>query len=448
MTPLVLFFHLFQLGRGSLASWDEAIYASIARTVFRTGDWLCLRDMGFVWLEKPPLAIWATAGFYHWLGVSEFTARLFSAVCGIALVYLTYFIGRQLINRYVGLIGALTLLSSSYYLRFTRFGMTDIPVVFFMALTLYLFWLGQQRNRFLVLSGVALGLALMTKGFTVLMILPVCWIYCVWTRRTEILRRPAYWVGLALALAILLPWLVYQVAYFREQLWQQLVVRQFILRVNGVLDGHSGNWYFYIRALINKYHPWILIGVFSAPFFLIKSIRTRENEIVFLTIWMFFIFVCVTAVQTKLHWYILPVYPPLSISVGYVIALILGEKHARWVRLIFIAALALHIPLSHVLSADYSADIKGIAPLVKREVPAGGQLYLYQYHEIPACDFYIERKYAYLENAEEFIIKAKDKGFNCLIHRDRLEPILTQAPWIKKNIKGSFDKLLFVSTAP
>ena len=178
LVPLSFFFLVYQLGAGSLASWDEGIYASVAKELVQTGDWLRLTLNHSPWFDKPPLAIWMTALFYKLFGVNELSARLFSALCGVGLVIVTYFFGRQLLNRWTGFLGALILLSSSHFLRFARFGVMDVPLTFFMTLAFYLFWLGHFKNRYLIFSGIAIGLAVMTKGFAAMLIFPVIWLYC------------------------------------------------------------------------------------------------------------------------------------------------------------------------------------------------------------------------------------------------------------------------------
>ncbi len=419
--PLSFFVLIFRLGSGSLASWDEAIYASVAKEIVLSGQWLNLTLNGDLWFDKPPLAIWATAFFYKIFGIHEFAARLFSALCGVGTVLVTYFLGRQLLNRWTALTGALVLLSSSHYIRFSRFGMMDAPLTFFMTLAFYFFWLGQIRNRYLIFSGVAIGLAVMTKGFAAFLIFPVVWVYCLWARRLEVLARSSYWIGVMVAVAIALPWHLYELWAHQTFFMKDVVFKHLFDRTTTVLDGHAGSLYFYLRVLVNKFHPWILIGIFSAPYFLFKAIKDREEEFIFLTVWMFLIFLSITLVRTKLAWYLLPVYPALSLSVAYFVAMIFREKSALAAKMMFLAILALHVPYSHIFDHDYSRDIQGIAPEVIARLAPSQAIYLYAYHESPAVSFYMGKKTLYLDSKEDFLKRASEPHFSCLIHVEDLQ---------------------------
>ncbi|MBI4352698.1 MAG: glycosyltransferase family 39 protein [Candidatus Omnitrophica bacterium] len=442
------FFLLFRLGNGSLASWDEAIYASVAKEVFQSGGWLRFTFGGDLWFDKPPLCIWATALSYKLFGVSEFSARLFPALTGIGTVLVTYLAGRRLLGDWAGFLGALVLLSSSHFLHFSRFAMMDVPLTFFLSLSFYFFWLGRERNRYLALSGAAVGLAFLTKGFAAFLVFPVVWLYAWWAGELKVLGRSSYWVGVMIAVAIALPWNLYEMIRYRETFMQDVVVKHLFVRTSRAIEGHAGNLYFYVRTMVNKYHPWALVAVFSAPFFLWKAARERKEETVFLAAWIFVIFGAITLIRTKLHWYIFPIYPALSLSVGSVLAKIAGERKRWWVSLLFAAGLSLHIPYSHILNHDYSRDIKGLASTVKEKVPPSEKVYLYNYHETPAAWFYTERKSDYLDDPGAFVQKAKEGGtFFCLIHEKHWTEIQGLLKGRPVSVEGVFEglKLLKVS---
>jgi 4-amino-4-deoxy-L-arabinose transferase-like glycosyltransferase len=439
------FFLLFGLGEGSLASWDEAIYASVAKDIAVSGDWLRLTLVGQPWADKPPLCIWMTAVFYKLFGINEFSARLFSALSAVGTVLVTYLLGARLFGRWTGFLGALALLSSSHYLRFARFGMMDAPLVFFLTLALYFYWLGQERNRYLIFSGLAIGLAVMTKGFAAFLIFPIIWLYAWWAGEAAVLTRSSYWIGVMLAVAIALPWNAYELLTNRETFMRDVVTKHLLARTMTGLDGHVGNYYFYIRTMINKYHPWILVGVASGPYFLWRAVRSRRAEFIFISVWMFFILAVVTLIQTKLPWYILPVYPALSLTVGYFLAKLLKESRWTLAAVLFTVSMGLHVAYSHIWDHDYSRDIKGIAPLVAQKAPGGKVIHLSDYHEAPAAAFYLGRRSVYLDDEETFFEAArKEKDFSCLIHKKNLAPFEKKLAGAGLFVAGSFEELTLV----
>ncbi len=414
-------FYLVNLGGGSLASWDEAIYAAVAKEMVRSGDWLRFTLEGARWADKPPLCIWATGIFYRIFGINEFSARLFSALCGIGAIVVTYLLASKIFDRWTGFLGALVLLSSSHFIHFSRFGMMDAPITFFISLSLYFFWLGRERNRYLIFSGLALGLAVLTKSLVALFVLPIVWIYCLWAGELEVLWKSSYWVGVMLAVAVALPWNLYEIFAYRDFYVQGALTKHLFLRTTRAIDGHAGNLYFYIRVMVNKYHPWTLVSIFSAPFFLFQSIRTRKKGIVFLTVWMFFIFTVISLVQTKLDWYLLPVYPALSVSVAYCLAKLFKEEQKLFMQGVFIVVMALHLQYSHIFNHDYSRQIKGIAPAVKQLIAPAEGVYFYNLHDSPAGDFYLDKRVAYLDDPNAFAKQAQASGaFYCFIREKDL----------------------------
>jgi len=74
---------LFNLGGGSLGSWDEAFYAQVSQEMYQSSNWIDLTWAGAPWADKPPVYMWATTCFYKIFGVNEFSARFTAAISGI-----------------------------------------------------------------------------------------------------------------------------------------------------------------------------------------------------------------------------------------------------------------------------------------------------------------------------------------------------------------------------
>ncbi len=134
---LAAFVLLWRLGQGSLHDWDESIYAQVSKEMVQGGDWLTLHYEYKIWMDEPPLLVWLTAIFFQLFGVSEFWSRAASAFSGIALIIVTYLVGKLIYNKWVGFFAALILLTSYHFTRYSRTGMTDIMLTLFTFLAIY-----------------------------------------------------------------------------------------------------------------------------------------------------------------------------------------------------------------------------------------------------------------------------------------------------------------------
>jgi len=324
--------------------------------------------------------------------------------------------------------------------------MMDAPITFFASLSLYFFWLGRERNRYLIFSGIALGLAIMTKSFSALVVLPMVWIYGLWAEELDVLGRSSYWIGVILAVVIALPWNLYEIFSYREIYIHDALTKHLFLRTTRAIDGHTGNWYFYIRTMVNKYHPWTLVSIFSAPLFLLQAVRFRRKGIIFLSVWIFLIFIVVTLMQTKLDWYLLPAYPALSISVAYYLAKIFKEEQKLFVQGMFIVVMVLHLQYSHIFNHDYSRGIKGIAPAASSFIAPAQVVYFYNFHDSPAGNFYLEKRIAYLDDPISFMNQAKASDlFYCFIYEKDLKAVNNYLLPYRLSVKASFKDLRLIA---
>ena len=72
------------------------------------------------------------------LGISEFAARVPSAILGMLTLFVTYLLGKELFNRAVGFSSALALSSASWFLYRARSGNLDVFLTFFFVLTIFI----------------------------------------------------------------------------------------------------------------------------------------------------------------------------------------------------------------------------------------------------------------------------------------------------------------------
>lgn len=178
----LLFFFPF-LGGVHLFDWDEINFAECAREMILTGDYFRPQiDFEPFW-EKPPLFIWMQTASMKALSVSEYAARFPNAVCGLITLLMIFHIGQKLHDRHFAWIWALAYLGSILPNLYFHSGIIDPWFNLFIFGGVYGFiqfrwqffnikkeagwW---KRYRYLVLGGLSLGMAIMTKGPTAYLI--------------------------------------------------------------------------------------------------------------------------------------------------------------------------------------------------------------------------------------------------------------------------------------
>jgi 4-amino-4-deoxy-L-arabinose transferase-like glycosyltransferase len=307
-----LFF--FGLGGIGLVGPDEPRYASIAREMLRTGDYITPRLYGLPWFEKPPLMYWIAAVGYKIFGNTEAAARFPSAAAATACVFLIYCIGRKLWSRETGLLSALTAATSIGSFAFARAASMDmlLSACLTMGLASFLFALNDpvsRRHLWFFLFYAALGLGVLTKG-PVAILLPILSLagFLLLRGRWQEWRSwhpESLWITAAVAA----PWYVLCTMRNGWQFIQVFFVNQNLERFTSTIHGHIRPVYFFIPVLLLLMFPW--------TFLLISAFRRTFGKNDHILIWWAIIpFVFFSLSGSKLPGYILPVVPPLSLLLG------------------------------------------------------------------------------------------------------------------------------------
>src|SRR3954467_6047224 len=80
------FLFFYGLNSFGLIGADEPRYAQVAREMLERHDWITPVLGGKAWLEKPPLYYWQAMVAYRIFGVSDWSARIPSAVDATVMV--------------------------------------------------------------------------------------------------------------------------------------------------------------------------------------------------------------------------------------------------------------------------------------------------------------------------------------------------------------------------
>ena len=146
---------------------DEARYSLIPSAMNETGNYVTPHIKNTIYLEKPPLAFWGTAVSFKIFGENDFSARLFTGLCAWGCILLTFFMGGRFRDEKTGLYAAAVLTISVFPFILGRINILDIPLTFFLCLSIWLGYLSltSEKKRYRsYLFYFTCALAFLTKG--------------------------------------------------------------------------------------------------------------------------------------------------------------------------------------------------------------------------------------------------------------------------------------------
>jgi len=413
---------LWNLGTGSLCSWDEGLYAEVSREILETGNWIDLHWGGRPWSDKPPLYMWMTALFYLAFGVSEFSVRLFSAVCGTGTVLAVYLIGRKLYTRTAALSASLALLTSWHFIWTAKMGMLDATLTFFVTLSIMFFVYGEDRGIWLFLCPLAFAGAFLTKGMGALVIPAVLGLYIICRGELRVFKRPPLLLGMFVSFVLVGWWHWLAFSHYGKDFVSDYFVKHLLVRTTTAVDGHTGDFLTYLGVIPNKGRPWAGIGLALLPYVLWKIVRRGEKEHLLPFIWAVTVLGLFSPVKTKLHWYIVPIYPALALVTGWFASRIF-RKYTIVLMSVFAAASLLYLSVDKgIFDLDYSPRIKSIALEMREALPEGGKLYAWDIRD-PGMQFYLGGVVENIYGEEAFRDAFEQKGTLIAVNNSALDAV-------------------------
>ena len=326
------------LGGAALFEPDEGRNAEIAREILLLKDWVTPHYDLIPRLDKPIFFFGLVALSYKLFGISEWAARLPSALAALACLGITYRFASSLFGRRAGLWSALILLSSMEFFALSRAVLMDMTLTCFISLALWSLCLGQRevgsgsRKIHFPLMYVAMGMATLLKG-PIGFVLPaaVIGVYLLLTKRWSLLRRMQIPLGIALLILTVAPWYLAAESrnpgYLRYFFWEENVGRFTSTQFN-----RNGPWYYFIGVLAGGLFPWTAL-LPTAIADLWK--RPPKDERLLLVLWVIVPLLFFSLSSSKLPHYILPIYPPLAIILAAVIAKALTDAKVKKNRILW-----------------------------------------------------------------------------------------------------------------
>lgn len=349
-----------------LEQWDEYTNSKVVYDTVESRHVLTLQMDGQPFFEKPPLWYWITMFATQISGVSNFSLRLVSAVSGLLLILLTFYLGWKMFSYKAGIIASFTLCATrqlflshptifaTHTLRSADLDALQILFVMLSSLAFFNLTRSTHNKRgffWLITASLFSSFAFLTKGPFALLPAIVYFCFQVINRGkatpSQIFKQ--FLIFNFSFLLVTVPWHLYIYLNFGKEFLNSYLGYHVLQRGMTTLEGHNEGLLFYIQLLFHKgffFSGEILI---IAVGYLITRYQLRivKDFPLFhgLTATLLILFI-ITLVQTKLSWYLLPLYPFAALVIGKMFNDLSGNKRT-WIRsitvFIFLLALSLQI---------------------------------------------------------------------------------------------------------
>ncbi|MGH2893242.1 MAG: ArnT family glycosyltransferase, partial [Solirubrobacteraceae bacterium] len=193
----------------SLNGWANTYYSAAVRSM--TTSWhaflfASLDKTGLMTVDKPPLAFWVQALSVRVFGYHPLSILIPEALMGVAAVALVYDMTRRMFGRVAGTVAGLAFALTPITVAIARHNNPDELLILCCVAALWctVRALETGRTKWLVLTGVCVGLGFETKMGVALLIVPgiaLAWMLSRWGETWGV-RLRAFWQLLAGGLAI------------------------------------------------------------------------------------------------------------------------------------------------------------------------------------------------------------------------------------------------------
>jgi 4-amino-4-deoxy-L-arabinose transferase-like glycosyltransferase len=314
-----LFF--FRLGERSFRNPDEGRYATIAKEMVKSGDWVRPTLYGIPYLRKPILFYWLLGISFKLLGFHEAAARLVPAIFGILGILVTYYFARRLLGWQAAIFSSLVLLANCWYVHVGRYLVIDMVFSFFVVLGLYLFYLGAcgagRSTACYVGFYVCVAISFLAKGVLGFAIPGFSIVaYLILSKKfVRVFKEMKLAQGILIVVVLVGPWL-YLISRRESEFWNVFFVREHLRRMISSHFEHQEPWYYYLVAGFGLCLPWSLyVGPLKKLFEPEKNAKINDIKI-FLFVVIIATVVFLSLSKAKLATYILPCMPFVSILIG------------------------------------------------------------------------------------------------------------------------------------
>jgi hypothetical protein len=313
-------------GNVHLFDWDEINFAECAREMIVTNSYhTVLLNYQPFW-EKPPLFIWMQVISMKIFGINEFAARFPNILNGIFTLITLYYFGKKWYSKTFGIVWAVIHLGTPLPHLYFRSGIIDpwYNLFGFIAFVGIIEWIQNYSLKWAVIAGISLGLAVLTKGPAMVLIVFLSTIFLIFKNFSRLNKNSVFAVILFSTVFVFIggSWFIYEYIWGNKEIISAFIDYQ--IRLFQTEDsGHSGFFLYHFVVLLIGCFPSSIaaLGYFSKN--IKKDIYSFSMMVLLLVVLILF-----SIVKTKIVHYSSLSYYSISFLVTYVIVQM--DKFQQW----------------------------------------------------------------------------------------------------------------------
>src|SRR5436190_7885980 len=369
------FFFLWKLASFGLIGADEPRYAQVAREMLTRHDWITPTLSGVPWMEKPPLYYWQAMLCFKVFGISDWAARLPSAIDAFALMLAVYWFLRRF-RPGLALDGALMLASAAGIVGYARAASMDMPLAasFGIAMLAWFAWFESGSRKYLAAFYISIALAMLAKGPVAPWRAAAIVMTFAATRRSLIVAWKTVWFpGIVIFSVVGFPWYVL-LQRRNSQFFHVFIVEHNLARFGTNVFHHPEPFWYYLPVTVLGWVPWAIFVLLAITL----AVRTSRNKdadplSLFLSIWIAAVVILFSISKSKLPGYILPAIAPGIILAAEYVRLRLGQKPRMIIALLhaalsgalmFCALMIQYLVLQHQIPRTSAATVPLIVAVI------------------------------------------------------------------------------------
>lgn len=248
------------------------------------------------------------------------TSRVLSAALGTLTAAAVFFLGRRAFSPGVGLLSAVLLALCHLHARDSHFGVTDVPLTFFMTLALLPSLTAAEKGtwRATLLSGFLAGLAFSTKYSGLLVLAPVAAAHAFYFLPRRIYG--AFVLRLAVAGGIFLATFILTNPYALMDSSRFLAELKFELRSKTAFqaDGFTDRGWIQHALLSLRYGLGLPFCLAAAAGFILAFVRRRKGEVL-VALFVVVYYLCMGSGTTIYVRYMVPLTPCAAVLAAFAI---------------------------------------------------------------------------------------------------------------------------------